>query len=119
MQQKFVAEYLRTSQPRASAVSAGYGEKNAKSMAYQLLKHPLVKVEIEKARALVQEEGIYNLKKAMADADEAYQVAKEKNNPAAMTAAATLKAKLSGLMVERSEVKSVGFQIVISGYEDK
>lgn len=118
MQLKFVSEYLKTSSPTASAIAAGYAPAGAKSQAYQLLRNPKIKAELQRVQALVQEEGVYNLKKALADAEEAYQVAKANENAAAMTAAATLKAKLSGLMVDRSEVKQIGFMINITGYDD-
>lgn len=117
-QEKFVSEYLRTNSPKQAAISAGYAEGSASSKACQLMKHPKVISAIQRAQTLIQQEGIYNLKKAMEDADAAYEMARLKKNAAGMTAAATLKAKLSGLMVERSEVKQVGFQIVIKGFDD-
>lgn len=117
-QQKFVTEYLKSWDARSATLLAGYAEKSARSMSYQLLKIPGIAAEIKKAQDAIQQEGIYNLEKAMKDADAAYEMAKLKKNAAGMTAAATLKAKLAGLMVDRSEVKQVGFQIVISGYEE-
>ncbi len=117
-QAKFVSEYLRTGNQREAAIAAGYAQGSASSKACQLMKHPKVIEAIKEAQQAIQDEGIYNLKKAMADADAAYEMAKLKKNAAGMTAAATLKAKLAGLMVDRSEVKQIGFQINITGYDE-
>ncbi len=46
----------------------------------------------------------YTLEKAMLEAEEAFQVSKEKGNGGAMTAAVTLRAKLNGLLVDRKEI---------------
>jgi phage terminase small subunit len=116
-QQKFVTEYLRSGNAKEATLIAGYSEKSARSMSYQLLKIPIIMAEIKKAQDTIQSEGVYNLKKALADADDAYEMARLKKNSAGMTAAATLKAKLSGLMIDRSEVKQVGFSIIIEGYD--
>lgn len=117
-QMKFVVEYLKTNVGKSSAIAAGYAAGSASSKASQLLRNKLVIEEIKKTQTLIQNEGIYNLKKAMEDADRAYEIARANCNAAAMTSAATLKAKLAGLMVERSEVKQIGFQIVIKGYDE-
>lgn len=42
----------------------------------------------------------YELEDAMADANKAFMLAEQKGNPGAMVAAAILKAKLNGLLVE-------------------
>lgn len=119
LQQKFVFEYLKTGDSRRAAIAAGYSESTAGPAGSRLLNHPEVSQLINGSQTKIQEKGIYNLEKALEQAEDAYQVAKKKGNGAAMTAAATLKSKLSGLMIDRSEVKQVGFQINITGYDDK
>lgn len=52
----------------------------------------------------------YGLEEAMREADDALKVSKSKENGGAMVAAVTLRAKLSGLLVERKEVKLTTIQ---------
>jgi hypothetical protein len=42
----------------------------------------------------------------MLEADEAFKVAKSKENGGAMVAAATLRAKLNGLLVDKKEIRT-------------
>lgn len=115
-QQIFVTEYLKTGEVTGSARAAGYS--GPETQGSRLLKNPFVRAEIEEARKAVVEEGSFTLKKALAEADAAYAVAEEKGNAAGMVAATTLKTKLTGMWVDKSEVFSAGFSINISGYDD-
>jgi len=52
----------------------------------------------------VREQVAYNLAHAMQEAERALELAERIGNPGAMVAAAQLRAKLNGLLVERKEV---------------
>lgn len=118
-QQAFVINYLKSGNGKQAAIDSGYGVKSSQQTAYELLNHhPLVKAEIDSARKVAREEAKYSVEKAMSQAQEAYDLAKQCRNPIAMVKAAELKAKLSGLLIDKHEVKQVGFQIQISGVDD-
>lgn len=99
-------------------VEAGYSPASARANVSTLLKHDQTILERvsellamrakaqEIAQAVVAEELGYDLKAAMLEAREAFDVAKLKENGGAMVAAATLRAKLNGLLVDRSEVRT-------------
>lgn len=61
---------------------------------------------------------VHNLEKAMAEAEEAMRFAKETENANAYVKAVEHRAKLNGLLVDRQEVKQVGFTIQIAGIYD-
>ena len=60
---------------------------------------------VEILREPVVQKVRYGLEQAMAEAEEAFMVARGKENGGAMVAAVTLRAKLHGLLVERKEIK--------------
>lgn len=117
-QLQFVAEYLKCGVGAQAARSAGYSKSGASAAASVMLRNPLVQAEITKVQAEVMDEAKYGLLKALAEAEEARQNAKLTENAAAEVKAVELKSKLSGLLVEKSEVKSVGFTIQIDGVND-
>lgn len=65
-----------------------------------------VRARINEIRAPVFENLQYDLKTAMQEAKEAFDVAKSKENGGAMVAAATLRSKLNGLLIDRKEVRT-------------
>lgn len=74
--------------------------------ASELMADGEVKGRVDELRKPVVEKLQYGLEQAMMEAAEAFQVAKSKENGGAMVAAVTLRSKLNGLLVERSEVKT-------------
>lgn len=90
-----------------SAYDAGRMKaETVQNKAHVLMKNGEVRVRVEALRAPVVEELRYDLKTAMKEAMEAYEVAKDRGNGGAMVAATTLRAKLYGLLVERKEVRT-------------
>ena len=60
------------------------------------------------ATAAAVERISYSIEDAMRQADDAYDFAKENGQAGAAVSAATLKAKLAGLLIERRDVRSAG-----------
>lgn len=58
MQLSFVHEYLVDYNGKAAAIRAGYSESCAKQKASQLLKHPLIRAEIEAHNSEVQKSAL-------------------------------------------------------------
>jgi phage terminase small subunit len=93
---------------------AGYGPnmtaKQVHEEACKLAANPKLVQRIAELRKPVIEEVQrqvkYDLFQAMKEAEEAFEVAKLKQNGGAMTAAATLRAKLNGLLVEKREIRT-------------
>lgn len=73
--------------------------------ASELMANGEVRGRVEALRKPVVKKLQYGLEQAMAEAEEAFEVAREKGNGGAMVAAATLRAKLNGLLVDRKEVR--------------
>lgn len=116
---KFVTAYLAHGDGTRAAVEAGYSEASADSQACVLLLHnTYVRGKVEAARAKIQAKGVYNLEKAMREADDAIEFARSTKNANAYVKAVELKSKLNGLLVEKHEVKQVGFQIQIRGVNE-
>lgn len=74
--------------------------------ASELMTDGNVAVRIAELRAPVAQAVQYGLEQAMMEAQEAFEVSKAKENGGAMVAAATLRAKLNGLLIDRKEVRT-------------
>lgn len=103
-QQRYVENLSRGMASRAAALAAGYSKSYAMVAAHRLKRKPAM-VE---ALAAVRKEGMhlaaYGLAEAMKEADSAAQFARLHKNPMAVVKAAELRAKLSGLLIDRVEV---------------
>ena len=121
LQRRFVMEYLKHGNGTKAAIDAGYAQASAKHTAYELLKNnDLIKAEVDKQRKDLQEKSGYNLEKAMKEAEDAMDFAKETKNANAYVKAAELRAKLNGLLIDRHDVRQLGhFEINISGFKHK
>lgn len=91
----------------AAAKSAGYSDSFAKVAAYRLGKKP----EVAQAIASIQTEGrrlaCYDVTVAMREANDAAAFARANKNSMALVKAVELRAKLSGLLIDRVEVVAV------------
>jgi len=115
-QKKFADEYLISGNASASACSAGYSEKGAKSTGFRLLRLPNVSAYIEGKRAeLAQKKGITLERLAeQFEQDRAFAIS-TKNATAAVRASEML-AKLGGLMVDRKDHRVLGqYHVIIEG----
>ena len=73
--------------------------------ASQLMADPNVTLRVAELRAPIVAKIQYGLEQAMADADEAMEICRAKENGGAFVSAVTLKAKLNNLLVERKEIR--------------
>lgn len=115
-QTKFVEAYKTCANIRQSARAAGYSESN-RSLT-KILKNPDVIKMLEEHKQMVIASGRYGYEKAMKECEEAISFARDTENASAMVKAIELKTKLSGLLIEKAEIKTVGFQIYIQGFDD-
>lgn len=94
---------------QSDAYRKAYNAKKMKAETVQqsasrLMADRKVAARVETLRRPVVEKVQYGLEQAMLEAKEAFDIAKEKENGGAMVAAATLRAKLNGLLIERMKV---------------
>lgn len=115
---RFVAEFLKSGNATASAEIAGFGHAWAHNAAYRLLRRQPIVDRIKKAQEEVMKEAKYDLKAAMDQAQEAIEFAKLSPQGAnAYVKAVELRAKLSGLLIERTEITTTPFSINIGRYD--
>ena len=88
---------------RASYSAGKMKAESINSKAYELAKNGDITARVKELRAPVVEKLQYGLAEAMLEAQEAYKVAKGKDNGGAMVAAVQLRAKLNGLLIEKRE----------------
>lgn len=91
-------------------VVAGYSEQGAAQSAARLLRDAKVCSRIAELQVAVNERVVektaYGLAEAMAEVEEARQFAVSLDNPNAVIAAVSLKAKLNGLLIDRKEIRT-------------
>lgn len=117
-QKQFIKFYVESGKPRDAAIRAGYAPKNASGAAADLLKRNqfVMKALQDIREGKDKPKGEYNLEAAMAEADEAIQIAKATENAASFLAAVKLKAQLMKILDDRPA--GAAFQIVFSGIDD-
>lgn len=118
--QAFVDAYVKTRVGTTAACSAGLTKKSALSSGSRLKKDPEVAKAINDAEKLSPTAAAYNLEKAMVEAEEAKQFAEQTSNANAYVKAIELKAKLAGLLEDKSKIPMLGagFQVVLMGFRD-
>lgn len=87
-----------------AATAAGYSPSFTKVSASRLLKKPSVAKALDRVRTEGRTLAAYDLARAMAEAQEVIVFAKQHKNAMAYCKAVELRARLSGLLVERVEV---------------
>ena len=107
--ERFAQELACGSSATSAYAAAGYEGRGGGQSANKLLKNPQVAARVaqlkEEIAAAVVQRSVYDREAAMQEADIAFKLALERNNPGAAVAAVTLKAKLNGLLIERQEIK--------------
>ena len=108
-QADFVRWYLET-QNASEAYKRAYnstGKPNTiHRKASELLKHPEVKKELELLQAHAKEQNKITIDNVVDELEEARQLAKQSGNAAAMVSATMGKAKVLGLVVDKTETKA-------------
>jgi hypothetical protein len=104
-QQKFIAAWQTGIDGTHAAIGAGYSRKSARYTAYHLLnENAAVMAEVAKVRGQLAEDAKYNGEKCMAECDEGLAFAKATNNANALARLIELKAKLTGLLVQKIDL---------------
>ena len=102
--QRKCADYVASGlAPRDAARKAGFSESYARKASQRLLKIPAIQQAVETVRVQGRTLAAYDLKTAMAEAQAVCEFAITHKNAMAYCKAVELRAKLSGLMVERVE----------------
>lgn len=102
--QRYIQLVASGKDSRAAAREVGYSNSYAEVIATRCRKNPEVAAAVEAIRTEGRTIAAYDLAAAMKEADEAAAFAKKHKNPMANVKAVELRAKLSGLLVERVEV---------------
>jgi phage terminase small subunit len=103
-QRRYVEGLARGLPSRDAAKAAGYSRSYAMVAAHRLKSKPAVVEALANVRREGMKMASYSLVEAMAEADAAAQFARQHKNPMAVVKAAELRAKLSGLLIDRVEV---------------
>ncbi len=110
-QQRFVTEYMRTGIAARAYRLAGYqnSTRNAlDSAASQLLRNIKIKRELKRRKREMLKRSDITIEKLLSDAEDARLLALRIDQPSAATGAATLQARLVGLLVDRKESGAPG-----------
>ncbi len=107
-QRKFVELYTSGKMDKVHAArAAGYQGSGANKAGSRLMKNPIVRQAIEAVQAEARTVAVYDLATAMREADDVCAFAKLHKNAMAYCKAVELRAKLSGLLIDKVEVVSV------------
>jgi hypothetical protein len=103
-QRKYVEHLAAGMDSRTAAKGAGYSDSYSRVAASRLAKKPEIAKAIEVIRKKGCEMAAYDLAAAMKEAESAATFARLHRNPMALVKATELRAKLSGLLIDRLEV---------------
>ncbi len=105
-QQRFVEEYLVDHNATQAAIRAGYSPKTAYSIGHENLKKPEIAAAIAAGEARLRRKTEVSISSLSEEMRENRDLAIKNNQASAATQATRGIAKLHGLLVERSEVKT-------------
>jgi terminase small subunit-like protein len=106
-QRRYVENISRGMASREAARSAGYSESFARVAAHRIGGKPAVAQAIEEIQKKGREMAVYDLATAMREANEVCNFAKLHKNAMAYCKGTELRAKLSGLLIDRVEVVEI------------
>lgn len=105
-QTRFVHEYLIDRNGAAAAVRAGYSQRTARQIAYELLTRPHIAAAVCEGEARIAADAQVTREKVLAELQEAIDMARLKGDPMAMIAGWREVAKLCGFYApERKKVE--------------
>lgn len=109
-QSRFVDEYMIDLNATQAAIRAGYSKKTAGSIGDENLTKPLIAAEVAKRQAALAETHGVTLKSLLDELDENRVAALSADivQSSAATAATMAKAKLTGHIIEKGELKHSG-----------
>jgi len=113
--ERFVREYLKVTAAGGYATEAyrrvypnAKGSNAAAASAHHLLKKPKIKSRIRNMRMEIKRKADITFEKILTDYQEALELARLKEEPSSIIAAAREQAKLVGLLIDRKEVGAAG-----------
>jgi phage terminase small subunit len=120
LQSRFVEAFLETKNATAAAIKAGYAEKNAKGAGYKLLRrNKSVQAAVKEREQQLRERNDVTIDTMINQLDEDRQFAVKTNNATAAVRASEIKAKLTGLLIDRIDQRSVGqLKVEVVRYSD-
>lgn len=101
-----------------AARDAGYSPNSCSQQASQMLKRPEVIAKVAAFRKKTEEKALYNYGSAMEEAQRAMDFALQTDNASAFVKGVELRAKLTGLLIDRVDARVGHFQISIGGIDD-
>lgn len=109
--QEAFAQAVASGMNQSDAYRSAYSATNMKAAtihvkACELMAEGKIRGRVAELRQPAIKEAQYDLLQAMKEAAEAMEVARSKENGGAMVAAVTLRAKLSGLLIEKKEIRT-------------
>ncbi len=105
-QQRFVEEYLVDHNATQAAIRAGYSEKTAYSIGHENLKKPEIAAAIAAGEARLRRKTEVSIRSMTEEMRENRDLAIKNDQASAAQQATMGMAKLHGLLVDRSEVKT-------------
>lgn len=94
-------------------------KRNYRMLARQILNHPAVAAYLKMRQEELAEEAKYDAIRAMNEAAEAIRFARKTKNASAMVKAVELRSRLTGLLIDRTDIRQVGsFTINVKGIDD-
>jgi len=112
LQQAFVYEYAKAPKNATqAAIAAGYSPRTARVQVYDLLRNPKVRSELDRIRDQVTRETVYDVAVSFNEAGEALEIARQAEDPHGMMKAIEHRAKLHGLLVDRSRVETISVDL--------
>lgn len=102
---RYAAGIIKGLTKKQAAIEAGFSVSVAEHSANKIHEKPAVQAAIEQARTEIRAAAVYDHAQAMAEAGEAIAFAKKHGNSMALVKAIELRSKLSGLLIDRAEVK--------------
>lgn len=123
LQLRFVENFISGMNVTQSAIAAGYSPNSAHVKGSENLKIPRIRRMVEEARQqstqILVERATYTAESAIRELDDAINFAKETSNAAAWVRAVETKAKVAGLLQDKSQSATAAFAINIVGLEPK
>ena len=117
--QRYVEGISRGRASFPAAKLAGYSDSYARVIATRTKNNAIVAKTLESVRTEGMRMAIYDLARAMKEADDAASFAREHKNPMAVVKAVELRSRLSGLLVDRVEIVNADLRGALEAAEQR
>lgn len=114
-QQEFLRHFATGITATEACRRAGYSERSARSTAFDLLRHPIIKRELEAIRAKLREQTLWAAADSFEELGRIMDAAEAAGHFSAAVKAAEQRARVHGLMVDKQKVDVTVEVIDISG----